>query len=271
MATLSRPGPARGVGFHGMVVMRTLGPGRVLGLVAVTAALMAGLVSAPVPADAGEHTAVRSLSADLVAPGAEVTVTVSSHDFGPFGRVSETLPEGWEYTGSSLVEAAVSIQDRTVRFLLIDELLDEGAFTYTVRAPETAGTHAFSGIIEDSDRVAETVSGATEIVVSRGAAEEGEACLRGPIVAGGYSLALVTAGGDDLETCANSLGVEALYALRDGEFVAWIAGAPEAANRPFLDLFPEGLPPLTALFVRGGEPPEGEAGAAEARLVPRSG
>ena len=44
-------------------------------------------------------------------------------------------------------------------------------------------------------------------------------------------------GVDDLAACASSLGVTAVYALVDGEYVPYIVGAPEFVNRSFRELF----------------------------------
>ena len=230
-----------------MGMMRSSAPVRMLAMVAAAVvAVVAGLLY-PAPVDAGGHSAVRSFDAELVAPGGEVTVTVAAQDFGPFARVSETLPEGWEYTGSSLPETAVFMQDRTVRFVLIDELLADGAFTYTVRAPEAEGTYAFSGIIQDSGRVAADVGGDGEILVH-------DECLRGPVIAGAFSLALSAGGGlGDLDACARSRGVAALHALHQGEWLSYRPGAPAFASRRFRELFSEGLPAGAPLAVQGGE------------------
>lgn len=169
--------------------MKALAPRRAPIALAVVVAIVAGSLHALAPAQAGEHAAVRSLGGELVGPGAEVMVTVAVHDFGPFARVSETLPEGWEYAGSSLPRAAVSVQDRTVRFLVLDLLLRNQAFAYWVRAPDTAGTFAFSGMIEDSDRVTAEVTGERWIAVFPGIGEEGVACLRDPVRSDNYGAA----------------------------------------------------------------------------------
>ncbi len=80
-------------------------------------------------------------------------------------------------------------------------------------------------------------------------------CLRGPVVAGGFSLVLARGGSvDDLATCSAERGVTALYALHEGEWVSYHVGAPEFVNRPFRELFAEGLPASTPLVVKGGEP-----------------
>ena len=99
-------------------------------------------------------------------PGGEVEVTIRARDFGQFGRVSEVLPEGWTYSGSSLPEAAVTVEDGTVRFLLLNlEPSSVFAFTYTITAPDTKAVFELSGTIEDSDRASEAVLGHRELVV----------------------------------------------------------------------------------------------------------
>lgn len=115
-------------------------------VVAALAAIAVGLLAAPVLVEARGHTAERSFEEPEAVVGSEVTVTVEADGYGDFGRVTETLPEGWTYTGSSLPDAAVSVDGRDVRFLL----LDETTFTYTVAAPEAAGAYTFSGVIEDA-------------------------------------------------------------------------------------------------------------------------
>ena len=127
----------------------------------VASAIFAGVLYASPPVDAGGHSAVRSFEAALVHPGEDITVEIEAKEYGLFGRVIETLPEGWTYKSSSLSETAVSIKGRVVSFLL----LDEEAFTYTVTAPDSGGIHTFSGVIEDFERARETIGGDSEITV----------------------------------------------------------------------------------------------------------
>ena len=82
-------------------------------------------------------------------------------------------------------------------------------------------------------------------------------CLRGA-VSEGFSLVVYEGGGvDELEACAQSRDVAALYALSDGVFVSNILGAPAFVTQPFRDLFAEGLPPMTPLVARSEGPPGG--------------
>ena len=85
-------------------------------------------------------------------------------------------------------------------------------------------------------------------------------CLRGDIAAGftGFSLVVYEGGSvDELEGCARSADITALYALSEGEFVSYILGAPDFATQPFRDLFADGLPPMTPLVARSEGPPGG--------------
>ena len=75
-------------------------------------------------------------------------------------------------------------------------------------------------------------------------------CLRGEIAAG-FSLVVYEGGSvEDLDTCAASRGVTAVYALIEGEYVSYILGAPDFVNRPFFDLFADGLPAVTPLVAK---------------------
>ena len=82
-------------------------------------------------------------------------------------------------------------------------------------------------------------------------------CLRGAVAAG-FSLVVYEGGSvDELEGCARSRDVAALYALSEGEFVSYILGAPAFVTQPFRDLFADGLPPMTPLVARSEGPPGG--------------
>ena len=75
-------------------------------------------------------------------------------------------------------------------------------------------------------------------------------CLRGAVAAG-FSLVVYEGGSvDELEACARSADITALYALSEGEFVSYILGAPGFVTQPFRDLFDEGLPLMAPLVVK---------------------
>ena len=82
-------------------------------------------------------------------------------------------------------------------------------------------------------------------------------CLHGDIAAG-FSLVVYEGGSvEELEACAQSRDVAALYTLSEGEFVSYILGAPEFVNQPFRDLFAGGLPLMTPLVARSEGLPGG--------------
>ena len=82
-------------------------------------------------------------------------------------------------------------------------------------------------------------------------------CLRGDVAAG-FSLIVYEGGGvDELEACAQSRDVAALYALSEGEFVSYILGAPGFVNQPFRDVFAGGLPLMSPLVARSEGQPGG--------------
>ena len=82
-------------------------------------------------------------------------------------------------------------------------------------------------------------------------------CLRGDIAAG-FSLVVYEGGSvDELEACARSVDITALYTLSEGEFVSYILGGPEFVNQPFRDLFADGLPSMTPLVARSEGLPSG--------------
>ena len=82
-------------------------------------------------------------------------------------------------------------------------------------------------------------------------------CLRGDIAAG-FSLVVHEGGSvEELVACAEEAGVAALYALSEGEFVSYILGAPDFVNRASVDLFADGVPPMTPLVARSEGQPGG--------------
>ena len=88
-------------------------------------------------------------------------VTITATNYGGFGQVEETLPEGFSYTGSSLSEGSVTVDGQIVSFVL----LGDGSFTYTVDVPGEEGDYAFSGVLKDANREATVIGGASQVLV----------------------------------------------------------------------------------------------------------
>ena len=79
-------------------------------------------------------------------------------------------------------------------------------------------------------------------------------CFRGDVA---VSFSLVVYGGgsiEDLEVCAQSRSVTALYVPHEGDYVPYILGAPDFVNEAFVALFPDGLPALTPLIAKSEGP-----------------
>ena len=84
--------------------------------------------------------------------------------------------------------------------------------------------------------------------------------MRGAVAAG-FSLVVYEGGSvEELESCARSRGVTAVYALADGEWVSYILGAPEFVNQAFRKLYSGGLLAITPVVVKSDAPPEAASG-----------
>ena len=116
--------------------------------------------------------ASRSFDTASVAPGETVTVTIDAANYGRFGRVTETLPDGFSYDSSDDLDGdEVSEDGQIVEFTLQGTDI---TFSYTVTASDTAGSHDFSGTLRDSDRADHDVGGAASVTVTaESAAPEG--------------------------------------------------------------------------------------------------
>ncbi|MYE54283.1 MAG: hypothetical protein F4X34_03690, partial [Chloroflexi bacterium] len=139
---------------------------RLIMLAALLLSVIGGLTvmsgSSPLAAQTGPS-ATRAFNPETVAPGGAVRVTITVS--GP-GIVTETLPSGFDYVSSSLLDAQVTESGQNVEF--VQALLGGGSFTYNVTASDTEGDHDFSGnIVAGGNTV--TVGGDTTVTVEAGA------------------------------------------------------------------------------------------------------
>ena len=87
-------------------------------------------------------------------------MTIAAANYGRFGRVTETLPDGFSYVSSDDLDGdEVSEDGQIVKFTLQGTDI---TFSYTVTASDTAGTHDFSGTLRDDDRADHDVGGASQ-------------------------------------------------------------------------------------------------------------
>ena len=94
-------------------------------------------------------------------------VTITAANYGNYGVVTETLPNGFDYVTSSHNADQVSEVGQTVTFTFINE--PNQTFTYTVTAPNTEDTYTFDGELsfrdDNDDRVNVDVRGTSNITV----------------------------------------------------------------------------------------------------------
>ena len=120
----------------------------------------AGPWSATASGTPAQWQAARSFSAASVGPGAEVVVTVTAAGYGLAGQVVETLPDGFGYVSNSL-PGAVDRAGQVITFTL----LGDTSFTYTVTAPDAAGSYSFNGILRNLEDELIPVGGSSIVTV----------------------------------------------------------------------------------------------------------
>ena len=219
------------------------------------------------PPDADEAAEGRQVA---VGGGAEITVTVTSADgsrkktyrvaleeTGPSAScLRGAINEGFNLVvseGGSVEDLVACAESRNVTALYT---LDGGEYvSYILGAPGLVN-EGFDALYADGLRALTPLIAKSEGPPSADAAAASEVtepwpdCLRGAI-ATGFSLVVYEGGSvEDVDSCAQSSNVTAVYALVDGEYVPYIPGAPEFVNRSFVELFPDGLAPVTPLIAR---------------------
>ena len=240
------------------------------------------------PPDADAGTEGHQVSLD----GAEVTVTVTSADgsrervyrvrFGGPEHEASSDPtsrcfrgdvvEGFSlvvYEGGSLEDLVVCAVSRHVVALYV---LDNGVYVpYIVDAPDFVNADFRELYAEGIPPLTPLIAGSNgppgADPVAGGLTEDervilrGSSCLHGEITTG-FSFVVFGGGSiEELETCTRGQRVTALYALHEGDWVPFSPGAPDFANRPFFELYADGLPPVTPLVAKRAAPPVDVAGA----------
>ena len=214
----------------------------------------------------------------------EITVTVTSQDGSRTKTYRVRFPEtGWDpardpwphclrgavsegfslvvYEGGSVEELIGCAESRDIVTLYV---LHEGVYvSYILGAPDFVNAgflELFPDGLPPITSLVATSNGPPSADpfgdLDDGGQQPWPECLRGDIAAG-FSLVVHEGGSvEELEACAQSRDVAALYALSEGEFVSYILGAPAFVTQPFRDLFADGVPPMTPLVARS----EGQSG-----------
>ena len=209
----------------------------------------------------------------------EITVTVTSQDGSRTEVYRVRFPEtGWDpardpwphclrgavsegfslvvYEGGSVAELVSCAESRDIVTLYV---LHEGVYvSYILGAPDfvNAGfVELFPDGLPPITPLIATSNGPPSADpfgddLDDGGRQPWPECLRGA-VSEGFGLVVHEGGSvDELEACARSADITALYALSEGEFVSYILGAPAFVTQPFRDLFADGLPLMTPLVAK---------------------
>ena len=193
---------------------------RALTLMMIVAAVGAAGLLSPGPVDATGHSATRSFSAASAVMGGTVEVTIEVADLGGFGGVTETLPDGFSYVSTTLADEPV-IDGQDVTFAL----LDEDSFSYTVRAPDTLGTHTFHGVVKDNELDSNEVGGDSDVMVRPSAVDASRSFSSSAVDAGGELTVTITAAeygqfGQVVETLPAGFG----YVSTSLDDPPWVSG-----------------------------------------------
>ena len=177
------------------------------------------------------------------------SLTLGGVQFGEF------LPRRTEYEG---------VADEGVTQTTVEAAAAQSGAEVAIDPPdadEAADGHQLAlGGVEEITVTVRSADGSRERVYRVRLVQPGTpaGCLHGTIAVG-FSL-VVAAGGsvDDIDACARSRDVAALYTLGDGEWVSYIVGAPDFVNAAFGARFTDGVPSLTPLIAKSEGPPSAD-------------
>ncbi|MYH40399.1 MAG: tandem-95 repeat protein [Chloroflexi bacterium] len=190
------------------------------------------------------------------------------------------MPDAWDARLASLSLEGVDIGEFDPDRTGYEGVPREGAMQTTVAAAAAQDGATVDIAPPDSDGDADghqvDLAGAAEITVTVTSPDGSRvrvytvalaggappaSCLSGDVSVG-FSLLIYEGGSlEELESCAESRHVNALYALEGGEFVPYVLGAPGFVNSAFSALYAEGVPGLTPLTVRSEGPASAGPGA----------
>ncbi|RXA20282.1 PGF-pre-PGF domain-containing protein [Methanosarcina sp. MSH10X1] len=103
-------------------------------------------------APASAYSAGRTLPSPVI-PGQEFQVKVNAK-YDAAGQILEKLPAGFTFVRSTLPEKAVNVNGDEVSFLLMGET----SFSYTLKAPTSAGDYKITGLLRDINKAESSVT-----------------------------------------------------------------------------------------------------------------
>ena len=129
-------------------------------LAALAIAAMVGavaLLAQPGAVEAQSHSASRTFQQDWASLGGDLRVTITASNYGAFGQVIETLPDGFTFVSATLPDNQFEQEGQLLRF----NLFGDPSFTYVVTVPTREGQYAFNGVVRNVDKEKRSVSGHT--------------------------------------------------------------------------------------------------------------
>ena len=115
----------------------SLGAFAALAIVAMVGAL--ALLAQPGVVEAQSPSASRTFRQNWAAPGGELRVTITASNYGAFGQVVETLPDGFTFKSATLPSSQIEQEAQVVRF----NLFGDSSVNYVVTVPTTEGQYTF--------------------------------------------------------------------------------------------------------------------------------
>ena len=137
----------------------SLGAFAALAIVAMVGAL--ALLAQPGVVEAQSPSATRTFRQNWAASGGELRVTITASNYGAFGQVVETLPDGFTFKSATLPSSQIEQEAQVVRF----NLFGDSSVNYVVTVPTTEGRYTFTGVIRNADRAERSVTGHTQFRV----------------------------------------------------------------------------------------------------------
>ena len=141
------------------MIRTSLGALAALAIAAMVGAL--ALLAQPGAVEAQSQSASRAFQRTWAAPGGQVRVTITASNYGAFGQVVETLPDGFTFVSASLPDPQIEQEGQVVRF----NLFGDSSFNYVMTVPTTEGRYTFTGVIRNADRAERSVTGHTQFRV----------------------------------------------------------------------------------------------------------
>ena len=141
------------------MVRISLGAIAALAVAALVGAL--ALLAQPGVIEAQSHSASRAFQQDWASPGGELRVTITASNYGAFGQVAETLPDGFTFKSATLPSSQIAQEGQLILF----NLFGDSSVNYVVTVPTTEGRYTFTGVIRNADRAERSVTGHTQFRV----------------------------------------------------------------------------------------------------------